>query len=590
MADEEVLEGDKLTWILTDPSPEALLAYVRAFFTVPDERGIIHKMDPKPQQEMMARDATGRDLTVKARQTGSSTFNIMKRVRRMTNGTLYGANCLIAFDRDETTRYFRGRINHHLADLSRKGFKFKTSSNNEDMITIEGLDNSFFFGSGEQEHIGISKALQDVMISEYAHWNPRGAANLLGETMPAVPPPPYGVVDIESTTNGDSGDFYDLCQSAKPYGDSLWSVRFYPWWTDPRYYLTHKLDERADLYVTESEYLGMMTSFSPDSHETWLMSRPGFAENETRAKEKILWRRKKKPEQDRTPKPFDQEFPETFDSCWLGKEGRYFDTPDGVDHIGFYRQRTEEPAIHFEKLTFKGDEILFHGPNLRVWEAPHRGVPYVCWGDAAGGGQSKDADPTVIVVWDAQREKVVARFSAKIGPKVAGGIMCAIGAYYGMAMCGFERSAHGDVAMKEMRDLGYPRSSIYMDYREKNPEGGIYPTPRNREQILENFKDGITSHRPIIPDAYGVTEMNNFNWEKAEARMKAQAVNGQHDDWILAAAFGYSVLQQVRTRYARRPPPGMGDEELVVDRHGIVVGRGNQSSLSAVGPRKPWLR
>lgn len=604
-AAQEIDPDSRIGWMWADKSPEALLAYVEHFFTIPDERGQVVDFKPNPMQRRMAAEDSGRDLTIKARQTGSSTFKIAKRVRRMTNGTVSGANCLIAFDKDKRTAYFRERIIHHLEDLKRKGFDFKLKKDNEEAIVIEGLNNRFEFASGEQSHIGRGLAWQEAHFSEFAHWKKETASQLASETLPAVPPPPFGNADIESTPAGESGEFYEMAKDAwlNPHG--LWRVRFHPWWVEPRYFVAtfSELEEgvRADIYKPDEEVAQMVMGFAPDDIERRLMDTSGFAVDLALAIRKILWRRFKKQELDRTPNPFSQEFPEDFDTCWLGQAGRYFDTPDRIDHIQQYRDQRREPVLTLEKLTWRNSEILFFGPNLALWEKPYPGGVYVAWGDAAGGGLTADSDYTCIVVWDAKREKVVARIRLKCPPKHAGAMMCAIGAYFNMALSGWERSAHGEVALQEMKELGYPTDRIYHELptnwqhsKTVTPTPGIYPTPRARENALETFKDGITYYRIVSEDPIGCTEMTSFTWEKAQKRMKAMASEGQHDDWIMAAAWGYSVLGEARTRLRRmdaehRPgEPISDDKPLVIGANGRVLSRGEQKTR--LGPRKVWFR
>ena len=562
---------------------------METFLTTPDKRGVIVPFKPNPQQIRMAHDETGRDLTVKARQTGTSSWKIARRIRRLTNGEVFGANALIAADKDATTIGFRRKVQHHLRDLRDHGFEFVVPVDNDKELVIAGLENRILWGSGEQEHIARSYTATEVHLSEFGWWNSTTAASLIGEALPAVPPTPYGNVDIESTAAGDSGPFFELAQASKPLNPSgEFAIHFYPWWIEPHYRVAVVgSDVYADIYLSASEYASMVSSFSPSDVEARLMEVHGLVVDQ------ILWRRLKKARQDMSGAPFAQEFPEDLDACWLGQEGRYFDTPDGIDHLEYYRSIKRNPVVFMEKLPWHGAEVHFFGQNLAIWETPKPGSIYVAFGDAAGGSTTKDSDYTCIVVWDAAREKVVARCQLKCSPKHAGAVMCAIGYYYNLCLTGWERSAHGETAIDEQRELQYPTDGIYRHIdpfrglrQNEIPQPGIYPSPQNRQRGLEKFKEGITYQRVVSEDPLGASQMSGFTWQRAAKRMKAQAAEGQHDDWIMAAVWGYYILEYALMRMRRRPTHR--SDEIVVGAHGLVVSR--RTPESRLGPRKAWFR
>ncbi len=582
---QEVDPDSDLGYYLHDPSPQAQIDWAERFLTIPNERGRVVKFIARPQQRLMAENDTGKDITIKGRQTTASSWFIAKRVRRFTNGSLFGANCLIAADKEQTTALFRERIKHHLNDLGRHGFKFDLRVDNDEELVIAGLENRWMFASGQQKTIGRSYASPEVHISEFAHWPENTAMELLGDVLPGVPNPPHGHVDIESTPDGATGAFYEMSMGAKPLNpDSLWTVRFYPWWTEPRYQVAPLGSGiYADIEVTPERYNQLTEGFAPTMPEMRLMNEKGLTIP------KILWRRIRKAEQDMTPAPFAQEYPEDFETCWLGHEGRYFDTPDDEDHLEYYRETKRDPVRFFEKLTWNGAEILFYGHNLALWELPRPGQQYVVWGDAAGGSTTKDSDFTCFVIMNIQTRAVAARARLKCAPKHAGGILCAIGNFFNMAMAGGERSAHGETMLQEAKDLGYPNLYYHVEPNKK-PDLGIYPTPANREKLLEKFKEGVIHHEFASFDPIGIQEMATFTWQSAEGRLKAQAVKGQHDDWIMAAAGAWFILDKASMRYNRRRRQAEVPETLIVGKGGrVVIGRERRQGLNQVGPHKPWF-
>lgn len=587
---EEIDPASHLAYLFNDKSPDATLDYIREFMHVADERGVIHKFIPNEQQIRMIHDETGRDLTVKARQTGTSTIKLARRFRRMTNGELNGANCLIAADKDPSTAKFREKILRWFADLKAHGFDFAFAKDNEQELVIAGFENRFIWASGQSSHIARSYSVQEAHLSEFSHWPEDNAGALVGELLPAIPPHPYGNADLESTPAGDTGPFFELAEDAHTLNGVLrnpngeWDVHFYAWWLDIRYRIHWDSTVYADIYVSRPEYNSLRASFMASDLEARLMLK--MAEDllgitQSDQVDKILWRRIKKERQDKTPVPFLQEFPEDFETCWLGVQGRYFDTPDGIDHLEFYRERRKSPDWKLESLPWNGANITFFGQNLWLWEKPIPQGIYVVSGDAAGGGIDTKSDPTDIIVWEAQRQKIVGRMSVKCSPKHAGIISAAIGKYFNEALVTWERSQHGETALEELKDSGYPNVYHHMELggrTNEKPKPGIYPSQQNRQAMLEEFKSGITYQLPVIEDAMGTQQMSQFTWERAGKRMKAQAAEGQHDDWIMAAGWGYWILPQARTRNRRRPPNRnaneiSSDDEVIVGPNGRVISR-----------------
>src|SRR5581483_6263863 len=116
---EELDPASDLYGLLYDENRTA--DWIETFLTIPNEQGRIVKMRLYPQQRMMLENRTGRDNTVKGRQTRASSLILARNLRRMTTG--FGLNAFVMTQDDPTTSTFRARIKHHLNDLRRAGLK-----------------------------------------------------------------------------------------------------------------------------------------------------------------------------------------------------------------------------------------------------------------------------------------------------------------------------------------------------------------------------------------------------------------------------------------------------------------------------------
>lgn len=575
---DEIDRNSEEGFMMFDPSPAATRRWIEHFLTVPNEIGQIVKMRLFPQQVMMLEDETGRDVTVKGRQTRASSLKMARNVRRMTMGQLWGATCVVAAQDDQTTALFRQRIRHHIFnDLKTRGFELKIGLDNNDELVIEELDNRFLFVSGEQRVVGRGFSGQILHFSELAHWKD-SALELIGGALPAVPAYPYGIVDFESTPKGESGAFHKYAMGARPFNPrDEFTVKLYPWWLEPRYTVSTNFHSNADIKLTESELRWEIENFEPDEYEAKLMA----GQNWTRTPltvERILWRRLKKAAQDKTTAPFLQEYPEDLDTCWLGVQGKFFDTPDSIDHLAFYRDARRDDYVRvFDHLPYRGDSVSFYGANFVIWEYPDQNDTYVGGFDSAGGGLNDDSDWSVLYIMSVKKEKIVARLRLRVSPKVFAAQVAAACTFFKSATVNGERSHHGDMVFKELRDLQYPSIYYHVDPLKPIRKGhivlpGMYPTEANRREVLEKFKTAITNNVLMSACRELTREMGGFTWQKVQNRLKAAALDivDAHDDCIFAAAHAWYIIDKVRMRMRAQE---RRDEEktLIVGRNGLVI-------------------
>lgn len=549
ITENEIDPSAEMARLCFGTSPQDSIDFIERYLTIPNENGQVVHFKLFPQQKLMLQRATGRDITVKGRQTRASSVLIAARLRRMIFQR-YGANGIIGAQDDITTALFRNQIKHHIRDLQEAGFDLGLKKDNADELVIAVRENRIEFVSGEQATFGRAFARQEVHLSELAHWKASSTESLLGGLMPSIPPAPMGMVDFESTPNGQEGAFFKYAMAAKPMHPlDEFTLQFYEWWNDPRYTVSTDPMSGCNIILSESMLSELESTFVPSEEEQRLMSMFNLAPR------RILWRRLKKAAQDKTDAPFIQEFPEDVHKCWVGMSGRFFDTADGEDHLQYYRDEERRPVKYLDSLNFEGDNISFYGPNLAIWEQPLPGEAYVVAFDAASGGQGAQYDSTSIGVWNASKEKRVARCVVQASPKQVGAMVCAIGAYYGTALVSGERSHHGQVVFDTIRDLHYSNVFYYTDPdkplgKNEVPKPGMYPSVRYRQMVLEEFKRAVVNHEAALYDPLLNQQMAMFSWQKVQDRMKAMAEKkaGAHDDVVMEAAFGWFACKFARLR------------------------------------------
>lgn len=505
--------------LLFDPAMER--EWIETFLTIPNELGQTVEFKLTAQQQLMQTYHTGRDITVKGRQTRASSDIMARNVRRMT--TSFGLNCVVVTQTDEMTQMFRARIKHHLEDLANANMPFDFITDNDyELVIGQKMHNRFIWASAQQ--IAGKRGVQTAHIvhaSEVAHWPAGRDRSIIGGLVPACPPPPYGWFDIESTPNGAEGLFYDYVMDSRLYNPlSEWSAHLYEWWLEKTYHIDAYRE--SGLFDVDA----MLRDFTPVDKERVLMADHGLSPGQ------ILWRRIQRASLLKTGALFEQEYPENLNDCFLAAGECYFADSE-FDHISYYREMQHSPMLMLPALTYNTDVVEFRGMMLNVWEPPVPGKSYVAWLDTATG---QAEDYSTVGVLDPQTNHVVATLRIRTTPERSGAIACAVGHHYNNAYLGIERNSYGLSALSTALGLNYP--NLYYDFINEptKPQAGWYTTHENRDKMLGGLRAAVFGHTLIFHDPVALMEMGAFTWQKAGGSWKAQARAGAHDDMVMTFA------------------------------------------------------
>jgi hypothetical protein len=236
---------------------------------------------------------TGRDLILKARQLGFSTYVQGEMFRRTVTGTR--TTITLAHDADTTAKL---RI---MADRYWENCKFNNIQParkyaNASMTTYPEFDSVCTIATAGNVETGRGDTYTDLHGSEVAFW--KDAERIIAGALQGGSPDAV----LESTPNGAQGYFYERCMEAYR-GDGVWRLHFYPWWWDEGYQMP---------YDYHMEYT---------DEEGALVARHGLEP------EQIAWRRMKQKE---LRGLFVQEYPEDPITCFLTSGNSYFGDLTGV--------------------------------------------------------------------------------------------------------------------------------------------------------------------------------------------------------------------------------------------------------------------
>lgn len=297
---------------------------------------------------------TGRDLILKARQLGSSTYVQGELFRRAVTKTTTSITLTHHNDLTDKIRMMVDRFydNCKFGDLQPQR-KYANAS----LTTYPDFDSSCTIGTAGHVSIGRGDTYTDLHGSEVAFWP--DAESIMAGAMQGGNPD----VILESTPNGALGYFYELCMEAYR-GEGVWTLHFYPWWWDEEYALALS-DGEVLSYTDEEQKLA-------DAH--------GLTQ------EQIKWRRNKKKELKHL---FVQEYPEDPITCFLTSGSSYFgeniakmfNAPMNVkynpDHEYFagldFGQSDDYTAMPIFDKTTKRQVDLFHD-NKMAWKEIRRRI------------------------------------------------------------------------------------------------------------------------------------------------------------------------------------------------------------------------
>ena len=214
-----------------------------------------------------------RNLILKSRQLGFTTLEAIGTL----DDTLFNANteCLfIAHNLDDAKSIFRKKIRFEWENFPRdlQGLWEVDASNAQEL--------KFSYGDGSFSSIAVdtsgrSGTYNRVHITEFADLSkkyPHKVLDILEGTIPAVPR--KGRVDIESTSQGASGEFYDMYMKAYEFGEPVspmqYKAHFYNWQWDPLIETMVFKDNLPKEFMEYQKEFALTDKEITYYHEAWL--------------------------------------------------------------------------------------------------------------------------------------------------------------------------------------------------------------------------------------------------------------------------------------------------------------------------------
>lgn len=209
-------------------------------YSIVDKSGQSIAFKPNWAQKQILKDMHKRELILKARQLGISTFTVLYLLDECLFNRDYSAG-IVSYSLDHARYIFNKIINHALKNLppflqsfaetehdSQREKQFKNGSSIRVDTTLRG-------GS-----------YQGILITEFGKTCARAplkSEEIVTGTLQAVSKDCLAI--IESTAEGAEGYFYDFCMTALHNDNKTpldWHIKFFPWHKEPTYFLDYRMN------------------------------------------------------------------------------------------------------------------------------------------------------------------------------------------------------------------------------------------------------------------------------------------------------------------------------------------------------------
>src|SRR5437868_10067914 len=481
---------------------------IESLCKVRSKRRSLVLLKPNRAQREYSRRCTKRNIVLKARQLGITTY-VAARFFMQTITQPGTTTVQVAHNQESAEEIFQivRRFREHLPETMLEGV-LVTSRANVRQIVLPKLDSEYRVATAADPNAGRGMTIHNLHCSEVARW-PRDGAETLTSLRAAVPED--GEIVLESTPNGAGGFFYDEWQRAEETG---YTRHFFPWWLGGEY-----ADQKADILA-----------------ESYTEEERRLVESHGLTSAQIAWRRNNRA-QHRTLAA--QEFAEDPDTCFLASGECIFDL-DSIE----------------EGLKECGEPIESHdNGRMLMWLPPHGDKQYIVGVDPAGGGSEGDYSCAQVI--ERRTAMHCAELHGHFSPRELANRLAALGEAYNGALLAVERNNHGYGVLAHLRASGYQNV-----YREGGQEGWL-TSALSRPAMIENLAAVLALAPRLFRSRRVLNECRTF---VRHADGSSSARSGTHDDCVMAMAVAMAVRREVAGTSS-----GLWECSLVTDR-GLEVG------------------
>ena len=480
----------------------------------------------------------------KARRRGVSAYITARFLAKcLTTRNIQAA--VVAHRKDEAKKLF-GKVGYYIKHF--RGAKPKLLTDSTIEVSFPETDSNMSVFTAGAKEVARGLDCNHIHLSEAAFYeNPEKLVASLVQTIPG-----RGEVFVESTGNGAGTWYHRRCLRAWQ-GKSDYGINFLPWHDTedcitavPDAFRREFMDSIPDPEYEEEELLAKYPALEP---------------------ERLLWRRNKIEEFDFDIWLFKQEYPMTFEECFIPTTRSYFHKL--TDRLNDPRWKQINKNLH----------ILQDHPNPNL---------HYAMGADVSAGVENDASVIEVVCLETN-EQVAEYWSNRVAPNDFAYEIEYLGEMFGFPLVLVEANNHGHVTLDNLvnKNEAYPKEQIFWDQAHStNIVRAGHTTNRRTKPLMvgalrTDMAEGLTIYSEGL-----VGECATFE-------DTLEAASGCYDDRVIALALankGIYSLRSLATYYkqettvpkpeefdaifgSRSQRPGMKSGQPIAEQ----VGRGGDS-------------
>jgi len=457
--------------------------FIETLLQIEDKERDLVQFKLNPIEKDILGTVTGRDIYVKPAQVGFSStviadYLVDALTIRGTVAVIVSYNDFISGRLLRKAQLFYDILKERvpsIPDLHHRSTSEKT---------FPDMHSSFYIGSAGSFAFGRGETIHDLLLDEYAFWQPGDAQRIALPTIQRVPL--SGKIRVGSTPNGEDNDFCEMYKAAKEgkaIGKSVFTSHFYSWLQHPEYQLAADSpyalpgDNVSPLKLSEDE-LKMVRNFKA-------------------TEDQVRWRRRKIAEVEsmrrsgETRLLFSQEYPENDIDCFLAAGDMVYD----VDTINKLAKDCYPAPYSFQ--------------STQIWYPPEEGKRYLIAVDPGLGKESK----SVATVWHFTDDEFIhcATLGGLYVPDVMAEKCMELGRYYNCngdgALIAGEANIEFVVHLKRYPNLYYRQDLA--SGRVSNQVGWL-TTPKNKQFMITELNRNLSKIK--THDNNFVSQLRNLRY------------------------------------------------------------------------------
>ncbi len=199
--------------------------------------------------------------------------------------------------------------------------------------------------------------------------------------------------------------------------------------------------------------------------------------------------------------------------------------------------------------------------------------------DCAEGAESTEdslkksqKDSGVIKIWDHTTDEEVAHYSAKIPPRVLAEKAVNFAALYGNPEIIPEMNSMGLALIDKLDEMGY--SNVYRRkefdrvLKKSMKKVGWRTTAASKQLLISHFEELLRKRKPRVYSLSTVTEFKTFVYSNEAKKKGAGAMDGFHDDEVMALLL--ASFDEEPVRESRVVSPGAGQGGIIIASDGLT--------------------